>query len=123
MRREVRVPPSTGQAGLRSTPGHPAIGRWFPVGERACKKSKMYYVYILKNPDGSHYIGYTADLPRRIKGHNSSKSRWTWSKGPWHLVYKEEYETKKEAFLRERQIKRYKGGEAFRKLLAKKMKE
>jgi predicted GIY-YIG superfamily endonuclease len=40
-------------------------------------------------------------------------------KGHWHLVYKEEYSTKRKAFLRERQIKRYKGGEAFQKLLAK----
>jgi len=83
----------------------------------------MYYVYILRNEAGNHYVGHTADLSARIKGHNSSKSRWTRSKGPWHLVYKEEYETKKKAFLRERQIKRYKGREAFRKLLAKQMKD
>ncbi|MDH4223921.1 MAG: GIY-YIG nuclease family protein [candidate division Zixibacteria bacterium] len=77
----------------------------------------MYYVYILENDEGTHYIGYTADLPKRIKGHNSSKSRWTKKKGPWNLVYKEEFQTKQEAFLRERQIKKFKGGEAFRKLL------
>jgi putative endonuclease len=58
-------------------------------------------------------------LTKRIKGHNSSKSRWTRKKGPWHLIYKEEYPTKKEAFSRERQIKSYKGGEALRKLLEK----
>ncbi|MCK4427376.1 MAG: GIY-YIG nuclease family protein [candidate division Zixibacteria bacterium] len=62
----------------------------------------MYYVYILRNEAGNHYVGHTADLSTRIKGHNSSKSRWTRSKGHWHLVYKEEYETKKESFLRER---------------------
>jgi putative endonuclease len=80
---------------------------------------KMYYVYILENEAGSHYIGYTSDLSKRIKGHNSSKSRWTRKKGPWHLVHREEYPTKEEAFLRERQIKRYKGGRAFKLLLAK----
>jgi putative endonuclease len=78
----------------------------------------MYYVYILENEEGNHYIGYTADLPQRIKDHNSSKSRWTKKKGLWHLVYKEEFQTKQEAFLRERQIKKFKGGDAFRKLLA-----
>jgi putative endonuclease len=79
----------------------------------------MYYVYVLENEAGNHYIGYTSDLAGRVKAHNSSKSRWTRKKGPWRLVYKEEYSSKKEAFLRERQIKRYKGGEAFRKLLTR----
>lgn len=79
----------------------------------------MYYVYILENEQCAHYVGYTADLPKRIKGHNSSKSRWARKKGPWHLVYKEEFATKKDAFLRERQIKNYKGGKAFKELLGK----
>lgn len=76
-----------------------------------------YIVYILENQDGRHYIGYTANLERRIKDHNSNKTKWTKRKGPWHLVHKESYPTKKDAFLRERQIKRYKGGKAFRLLL------
>ncbi|UCB52839.1 MAG: GIY-YIG nuclease family protein [Candidatus Zixiibacteriota bacterium] len=79
----------------------------------------MYFVYVLENETGSHYVGYTSDLFKRIKGHNSSKNRWTRKKGPWRLAYKEECRTKKEAFLRERQIKRYKGGRAFKELLAK----
>ena len=79
----------------------------------------MYYVYILENEQGAHYVGYTSDLFKRIKGHNSSKSRWTRKKGPWHLVYKEEFATKKDVFLRERQIKNYKGGKAFKELLGK----
>ena len=83
----------------------------------------MYYLYVLENKTGSHYVGYTSDLHKRISGHNSSKSRWTRKKGPWRLVYKEEYRTKKEAFLRERQIKSYKGGEAFQKLLNKSAKD
>jgi putative endonuclease len=77
----------------------------------------MYYVHILENEAGTHYVGYTSDLPKRIKGHNSSKNRWTRKKGPWRLVHSEKYQTKEEAFVRERQIKRYKGGEAFRRLL------
>jgi putative endonuclease len=77
----------------------------------------MFYVYILENEQGTHYVGYTADLPEIVKGHNSSKSRWTRKKCPWHLVYKEEFQIKQQAFLREKQIKKFKGGEAFRKLL------
>jgi putative endonuclease len=79
----------------------------------------MYNVYILENEAGNHYIGYTEDLARRIKDHNRSKSRWTKKKGPWRLIYKEAHPTKKDAYLREKQIKRYKGGEAFQRLVAK----
>jgi len=78
-----------------------------------------HVVYILENRDGRHYIGYTANLGRRMKDHNSSKTKWTKGKGPWHLVYSETFPNKKSAFLREKQIKRYKGGKAFRLLLEK----
>jgi putative endonuclease len=77
----------------------------------------MYDVYTLENKESNHYIGCTADLPKRIKGNNSSKSRLTKKKGSSHLVYKKEFQTKEEAFLRERQIKKFKGGEVFRILL------
>ena len=76
-----------------------------------------YFVYILENKAGTHYTGYTADLERRIKDHNSGKSKWTKKRGPWRLVHKEVYSTKEGAYLRERQIKRLKAGRAFRKLL------
>ena len=79
----------------------------------------IHYVYILKNNEGNHYIGSTTNLERRIKDHNSNKSKWTKKKGPWHLVYSETYSNKKSAFLREKQIKRYKGGKAFKLLLEK----
>lgn len=78
-----------------------------------------HVVYILENRDGRHYIGYTANLERRMKDHNSSKTKWTKGKGSWHLVYSETFQNKKSAFLREKQIKRYKGGKAFRLLLEK----
>lgn len=78
-----------------------------------------HVVYILENRDGRHYIGYTANLERRMKDHNSSKTKWTKGKGPWHLVHSETFQNKKSAFLREKQIKRYKGGKAFRLLLEK----
>jgi putative endonuclease len=78
----------------------------------------MYYVYVLKNQAGNHYVGYTSNLLRRIKDHNSGKSRRTKRKGPWRLVHREEFPTTREAQKRERQIKRYKGGEAFQRLLA-----
>lgn len=77
----------------------------------------MYYVYILENPDGKHYVGYCEDLVLRLKRHNSNQVKSTKNKGPWKIVYNEEYLNKNDAYARERQIKKYKGGEAFKKLL------
>ncbi len=63
----------------------------------------------------------TADIVKRLKHHNSGASRYTRKRGPWLLVYWEEFLAKKEAWLRERQIKKYKGGEAFKKLITNKV--
>ena len=77
----------------------------------------MHYVYVLENEAGKHYIGYTENLADRLKRHNSNQVRSTKNKGPWKIVYNEEYKTWNEAYAREQQIKKYKGGEAFKKLL------
>jgi len=68
----------------------------------------MFYVYIIKSKkDGSIYIGYTADLKRRIKEHNSSTSKSTKNKVPLELVYYESYKSMKDAKYRERNLKRF----------------
>lgn len=78
----------------------------------------MYWVYILKSQkDGSYYTGYTSNLERRLRKHNNKEVISTRMKGPWVLVYKEMFNTKSEAWLKEHQIKKYKGGEAFRTLI------
>jgi putative endonuclease len=80
----------------------------------------MYTVYIIQSKKNKHYyIGATGDLAKRIFYHNNNKNRSTKKKGPWELVYSEIFDDKKSAWLRERQIKSYKGGEAFRRLLKK----
>ena len=80
----------------------------------------MYYVYILKSlKDDRHYIGYTSDIEKRLIEHNRGKSRSVKNREPFKLIYKEEIESKFEAVRRERQIKKYKGGEALKKLLSK----
>lgn len=66
----------------------------------------MNYVYILKCKDGSLYTGYTNNLERRIKTHNSGKgAKYTRCRLPVELVYCESYETKSEAMKREYCIK------------------
>jgi len=87
------------------------------VTPKAGKTSNMNFVYIIKNSQGRYYIGSTFDIEKRLYYHNSGKNRSTKEKGPWVLVYKEEYGDKQSAIKRERQIKSYKGGNAFKKLL------
>ncbi|OGI63762.1 endonuclease [Candidatus Nomurabacteria bacterium RIFCSPLOWO2_01_FULL_41_21] len=78
----------------------------------------MYYVYILRSgSNNKYYIGYTSDLNQRIKSHNSGRNKSTKVGIPWKVVHNEQFEDKKSAWLREKQIKDYKGGEAFKKLI------
>ena len=78
----------------------------------------MYYVYILKSlKDGRYYIGYTSNLEERIKKHNAGETKSLKYIRPLKIIYFEKYNTRQEAYKRERQIKRYKGGEAFKKLV------
>ena len=80
----------------------------------------MPKVYILKNDlSGRHYIGSTMDLERRISEHNRGQTKSTKQKGIWEIVYTEEFNNILEAKRRERQIKSYKGGNAFKKLVMK----
>ena len=76
----------------------------------------MYYVYILQSKK-RYYIGYTSNLEERLRNHNSGKNVSTKYGIPWVVVYSKKFEDKKLAWLRERQIKKYKGGEAFKKLI------
>ncbi len=79
----------------------------------------MYSVYVIRNPKGTLYKGYTSDLKRRIEQHNKGNefSRYTKNKGPWVLVYSEEYEKSSEAIKREKFLKSGKGRELLKEIL------
>ncbi|HOW87226.1 MAG TPA: GIY-YIG nuclease family protein [Candidatus Omnitrophota bacterium] len=78
----------------------------------------MWYVYILKSlKTGRYYVGYAEDLEKRLEQHNSGKTRLLKSHLPLALIYNEKYASKSEAYLREKKIKSYKSGEAFRRLI------
>jgi putative endonuclease len=66
----------------------------------------VYYVYIIQSEkSGRYYTGFTDDLERRLNEHNNGENPSTRNKGPWELVYSEEYGTRSEAVNREREIK------------------
>ena len=69
----------------------------------------MYYFYILhSNIIEKFYIGHTSDLEDRIRKHNTNHKGFTGHKHDWELVYSEEFDTKTDAYARERQVKSWK---------------
>jgi putative endonuclease len=78
----------------------------------------MYFVYILKSlVKNKNYIGSIENLNKRLNYHNSGKVKSTKAFKPWKIIYFEKFDTKAEALIREKQIKSYKGGNAFNKLI------
>jgi putative endonuclease len=77
-----------------------------------------HYVYIIRSlKDHKFYIGETADVKERVNYHNSGGQRSTKGRSPFELVLFEEYQNRSEALRREKQIKSWKGGNSFRKLI------
>ncbi|MDP2649769.1 MAG: GIY-YIG nuclease family protein [bacterium] len=81
----------------------------------------MYYIYALYNREYNKiYIGQTEDLEERLKLHrkkifaNSFTSRFD---GDWNLIYKEIAENRKQALLREKQLKSYRGREFIKRYI------
>ena len=67
----------------------------------------MYYVYILESIDSDRkrYIGYTSDLKRRFKEHNSDKNSGYTRNRKWSLIYYEAFLDRAVAMKRESSLK------------------
>jgi putative endonuclease len=66
----------------------------------------MFYVYVLHSTsDNGLYIGYSADLKKRLKRHRDGLSFATSYRGPWKLIYHEAYVEETDALGRERYLK------------------
>ncbi|TET84172.1 MAG: GIY-YIG nuclease family protein [Candidatus Nealsonbacteria bacterium] len=83
----------------------------------------MYSVYAIFNTKHKKiYIGQSKDLDNRLKLHqertfkNSYTSRFN---GKWILIHKEDFKVRKEAIIREKQLKSYRGREFIRQLADK----
>ena len=65
-----------------------------------------YYVYIIQSDkDGRYYVGSTQDIKARVARHNQGRSTYTKNRGPWEVVYFEEYSRRADAVKREKSIK------------------
>ena len=66
----------------------------------------MFFAYLVRCADGTLYGGYTTDLQKRLKTHNSGKgAKYTRARLPVELVWWEECPTKQAAMSREWQVK------------------
>ena len=80
----------------------------------------MFCVYVLQSETTKHfYTGFAADLVQRVGQHNAGITKSTKNRGPWKLVYQEQYETRAEAMRREKFLKSGKGRELLVDLIAK----
>ncbi|MGH7493157.1 MAG: GIY-YIG nuclease family protein [bacterium] len=65
-----------------------------------------YYVYILQSEsDKQLYVGYSADLRKRLEEHNAGNVRSTKSRRPLKLVYFEGCLNQQDATHREKYLK------------------
>lgn len=67
----------------------------------------MNWVYILRCGDGTLYTGWTNDTEKRVKAHAAGRgAKYTRSRLPVELVYREALPDRGGAMRREAQIKR-----------------
>lgn len=79
----------------------------------------MYYVYVLENQTNQGwYVGYSADLKKRITEHNSDRGGQTTRRNKnWKLIYYEAYLNKNDAVGREKFLKSGSGWKFLKKQL------
>jgi len=78
----------------------------------------MYCVYVLLSlKDNKFYIGFTSDLERRLREHNSGKNISAKSRLPLKLIYYETHLSKTDAMRRERYFKTTKGKSTLKQML------
>jgi len=78
----------------------------------------MYYVYILQSKlNNSFYIGFTSNLKKRFKDHNSGKSQYTAKVKPFDLIFYEAYISEQDAKRREIYLKSTKGRNTIKTML------
>ena len=69
-------------------------------------KAMAFWTYVLSRADGSYYVGHTDDLDKRMAAHHDgSLGGYTSRRRPLTLRYAEVFDTRDDAFRRERQIK------------------
>ena len=65
-----------------------------------------HWTYVVECADGTFYTGYTTDVERRVREHDSGNgAKYTRGRTPVTLVHAESFETRSAAMSREYEIK------------------
>lgn len=68
----------------------------------------MHYFYILQCKDKTLYCGYTKDLSKREKDHNTGLgSKYVRAHGGGKIVYSEKFKSLSDALKREAEVKKW----------------
>lgn len=91
-----------------------------PLNPCLVEASDRRYVYVLQSEKTEQlYTGFTSDLEHRVGQHDAGITKSTKNRGPWRLVYQEQYDSRAEAMRREKFLKSGKGREQLAALIAK----
>jgi len=67
-----------------------------------------YYVYIIQSlVDNTYYKGFSLHSYEKLEYHNQGENLYTSRKTPWKLVCILAFETKNEALIKEKKLKKY----------------
>ena len=78
----------------------------------------IYYVYALKSLERNYiYVGLTNNVQRRMMEHNYSYNRTTKPYRPFVLILTEEFPSRAEARLKEKELKTTKGKRYLKNLI------
>ncbi len=78
----------------------------------------MGFVYILRSESlGMYYIGCSDNVERRLLEHNSNQVKATRSKGPWVLVFEQEFENMTIARKIESKLKKFKSKDILERII------
>ena len=90
-----------------------------PHGPTIVTHFAVSVLYILQS-ETSHrfYVGSTNDLTRRLDEHTRGHSLATRGRGPWKLVYQEQFESLSDARRRELEIKQWKSARLIASLVS-----
>ncbi len=82
---------------------------------RSIPSATLCYVYLLGTSDSGHsksYVGWTTDLEKRLRAHNTGKGAKSTRGRQWQIIHSECFETRGDAMTREYQLKHDRGARA-----------
>ena len=67
----------------------------------------FFYLYVIETPSGKYYKGVSGHPLLRLAQHNNDEVQSTAGQGPWRFVGVIAFESKREALIQERKLKKY----------------